>query len=268
MVLIRDGVSDGYEGSRRGGVGGLLSRLPRALTSQPAALIEVHWFREATHHMCYSTQESDPNNVLVCFRRLRITCITLHRNILIAIFRYVSGELDLYVSKLDISSEFMENTVDRPKSRTFPDCIAVLEYIDKVLEFVLQPVPSCRRSMTPETEKVVFAVYDESLMDKNGTGCKILAVLVLISANSMFAMMLLEAVFLHRLIAAAFKAEPNMKILYCFAAGQIMFATVAATFRAPYFYISSKQTPVEADKLQVGFSRGDVVIVYVFISAN
>nr|CAD7202965.1 unnamed protein product [Timema douglasi] len=164
-------------------------------------------------------------------------------------------------------------TVDRPKSRTFPDCIAVLEYIDKVLEFVLQPVPSCRRSMTPETEKVVFAVYvclsvclhlrlepkpfyrsglslDESLMDKNGTGCKILAVLVLISANSMFAMMLLEAVFLHRLIAAAFKAEPNMKILYCFAAGQIMFATVAATFRAPYFYISSKQTPVEAEKLQ------------------
>nr|CAD7266203.1 unnamed protein product [Timema shepardi] len=107
--------------------------------------------------------------IFFSYRRLRITRIALHRNLLIAnVFRCSMA----IFQKVFVTYEALNTQND-----------------------------------------------DKSLMDKNGTGCKILAVLVLISANSMFAMMLLEAVFLHRLIAAAFKAEPNMKILYCFAAG-------------------------------------------------
>ncbi|XP_063241422.1 calcitonin gene-related peptide type 1 receptor-like [Bacillus rossius redtenbacheri] len=62
------------------------------------------------------------------------------------------------------------------------------------------------------------ATDEASVMDQNGAGCRLLSALVQLFSNAVFATMLAEGVFLHRLIAAVFKSQPNMVWLYSLAA--------------------------------------------------
>ncbi|XP_049869896.1 PDF receptor-like [Pectinophora gossypiella] len=54
----------------------------------------------------------------------------------------------------------------------------------------------------------------ETLMSTHGVGCRILAVAERAAANAVFVCMLVEGIYLHRLIVAVFKQKMNIKILY------------------------------------------------------
>lgn len=63
---------------------------------------------------------------------------------------------------------------------------------------------------------------DTSLLEENGFGCKLLAVLERISINAMYACMMVDGFFLHKLIVRVFSPEPNILILYGVVAGNFV----------------------------------------------
>ncbi|XP_047096887.1 calcitonin gene-related peptide type 1 receptor-like [Schistocerca piceifrons] len=67
--------------------------------------------------------------------------------------------------------------------------------------------------------EALLAVDSETtVMEGNGVGCRLLAVSEKLSGNAVFACMLLESIFLHRLIAAAMKGVPRMRYYFIGAA--------------------------------------------------
>lgn len=57
------------------------------------------------------------------------------------------------------------------------------------------------------------------MLSANGVGCRILAALERASVNAVFVCMLIEGVYLHRLIVAVFKKKISERLLYGVGAG-------------------------------------------------
>ncbi|PSN51365.1 hypothetical protein C0J52_04443 [Blattella germanica] len=68
---------------------------------------------------------------------------------------------------------------------------------------------------------------EETTMGVNSEWCRTLTFMDKLSGSAVFSCMLLESIFLHRLIAAAFKGEPKM-IYYYITAGAVALVPVAA----------------------------------------
>jgi hypothetical protein len=62
----------------------------------------------------------------------------------------------------------------------------------------------------------------EGVMDTNSTWCRAISFLDKLAGSAVYSCMLMESVFLHRLIAAAFKGEPKLRHYYCVAAGRML----------------------------------------------
>lgn len=73
----------------------------------------------------------------------------------------------------------------------------------------------------------LLAVNRETVMDRNGVGCRLLAVSEKLSGNAVFACMLLESIFLHRLIAAAMRGVPRMRYYFIGAAAAVCLPVLA-----------------------------------------
>lgn len=58
-------------------------------------------------------------------------------------------------------------------------------------------------------------------MEANSAWCRIISFMDKLAGSSVYSCMLLESVFLHRLIATAFKGEPNMLHYYFVAVGMM-----------------------------------------------
>ncbi|CAG9134136.1 unnamed protein product [Plutella xylostella] len=101
--------------------------------------------------------------VFVVYRRLRVTRVALHRNLLIAI---IVRNVAVIVSRTEI-------------------------YIDEL-----------------------SSSTTSSVLSANGVGCRILAALERASVNAVFVCMLIEGVYLHRLIVAVFKKKISERLLY------------------------------------------------------
>ena len=56
--------------------------------------------------------------------------------------------------------------------------------------------------------------------------CRAISFMDKLSSSAVYSCLLLESVFLHRLIAAAFKGEPKMRFYYLGAAGERLFLSV------------------------------------------
>lgn len=59
-----------------------------------------------------------------------------------------------------------------------------------------------------------------TVMSNHGVGCRILAVLERTASNVVFVCMLVEGIYLHRLIVAVFKQKLNIKWLYVIGFGE------------------------------------------------
>jgi hypothetical protein len=65
-------------------------------------------------------------------------------------------------------------------------------------------------------------VWQEGVMLANSAWCRTLSFMDKLAGSAVYSCMLLEGIFLHRLIAAAFKGEPKMMYYYIAAAGKIL----------------------------------------------
>ncbi|XP_052740503.1 uncharacterized protein LOC112055202 [Bicyclus anynana] len=101
--------------------------------------------------------------IFICYKRLRVTRVALHRNLLIAI---VVRNIIVIISRNEI-------------------------YIDELTN------------------------AGETIMSQNGVACRVLSFAERLAGNAVFVCMLLEGIYLHRLIVTVFKQKLNMKILYC-----------------------------------------------------
>lgn len=59
-------------------------------------------------------------------------------------------------------------------------------------------------------------------MSIHGVGCRVLAVAERVAGNAVFICMLVEGVYLHRLIVAVFRQKLRIKWLYAIGAGLFM----------------------------------------------
>ncbi|XP_045765694.1 uncharacterized protein LOC123867633 isoform X1 [Maniola jurtina] len=100
--------------------------------------------------------------IFIFYKRLRVTRVTLHRNLLIAI---VFRNIIVIISR---------NVI----------------YIDELTN------------------------AGETIMSQNGVGCRVLSFIERLSGNAVFVCMLLEGIYLHRLIVAVFKQKLSTKMLY------------------------------------------------------
>lgn len=57
-------------------------------------------------------------------------------------------------------------------------------------------------------------------MSNHSIGCRVLALAERIAGNAVFVCMLVEGIYLHRLIVAVFRKKLNMNILYIIGAGK------------------------------------------------
>jgi hypothetical protein len=62
-------------------------------------------------------------------------------------------------------------------------------------------------------------------MQANSVWCRALSFMDKLAGSAVYSCMLLEGIFLHRLIAAAFRGQPHMKYYYIMAAGKILPST-------------------------------------------
>ncbi|CAH2247313.1 jg15472 [Pararge aegeria aegeria] len=101
--------------------------------------------------------------IFIFYKRLRVTRVALHRNLLIAI---VLRNIIVVISR---------NVI----------------YIDELTN------------------------AGETIMSQNSVACRVLAFAERLAGNAVFVCMMLEGIYLHRLIVAVFKQKLSMKILYC-----------------------------------------------------
>lgn len=64
---------------------------------------------------------------------------------------------------------------------------------------------------------------NDTVLSGNGVPCRMLSVAERIAANAVFVCMLVEGVYLHRLIVAVFRQKLKVKLLYVVGAGKICF---------------------------------------------
>lgn len=65
-----------------------------------------------------------------------------------------------------------------------------------------------------KTLVIIPAMSDPTVIDENGVGCRVLAVLERIATNSMYACMLVDGFYLHKLLVRVFAKEPKEVFLY------------------------------------------------------
>jgi hypothetical protein len=74
-------------------------------------------------------------------------------------------------------------------------------------------------------QPICLLVPQEGVMQANSVWCRVLSFMDKLAGSAVYSLMLLEGIFLHRLIAAAFRGEPNMKYYYLVATGKILPST-------------------------------------------
>lgn len=63
----------------------------------------------------------------------------------------------------------------------------------------------------------------DTVMSIHGVACRVLAIAERTAANAVFVCMLVEGIYLHRLIVAVFRAKLNIKWLYSIGVGMYFF---------------------------------------------
>jgi hypothetical protein len=81
-------------------------------------------------------------------------------------------------------------------------------------------------SVIVQASSDTFLVWQKDVMAENPVWCRAISFMDKLSSSAVYSCLLLESIFLHRLIAAAFKGDPKMLFYYLGAAGKRLFLSV------------------------------------------